>query len=116
MYFADDNNLLNADECPEQLNKYLNVELKSLANWFTANRISLNVSKTELVIFKPKRKHSNYDLKLKLIGKRLYPTDSVKYLEVKIDSKISWKVHINDIAVKLVRANPMLYKICNCKS
>ena len=33
--------------------------------------ISLNVSKTELVIFKPKRKCLNFDLKLKLTGKRL---------------------------------------------
>ena len=28
-----------------------------------------------------------------LNGKRLYPIDSVKYLGVKIDSKLNWKSH-----------------------
>ena len=50
-------------------------------------------------------------MKIKLNGKRLYPTDSVKYLGVKIDSKLNWKSHINATATKLNRANTMLYKV-----
>ena len=68
------------------------------------------MSKTELVIFKPKKKHMDSDLKIKLNVKRLYPTDSVKYLGVRIDNKLNWKAHIDDIAIKLLRANAMLYK------
>ena len=30
-------------------------------------------------------------MKIKLNGKRIHPTDSVKYLGVKIDSKLNWK-------------------------
>ena len=45
--------------------------------------------------------------------KRLYPTDSVKYLEVKIDSKLNWKSLVNTIATKLNQANAMLYKVRN---
>ena len=80
MHFADDINQLNVIECPKKLNKYLNLNLKSITNWLNVNRIymSLNLSKTELVIFKYKRKHVNFDLKSKLTGKRLYPTDSMK--------------------------------------
>ena len=40
--------------------------------------------------------------------KRLYPTDSVKYLGVKIDSKLNWKSHVNVTATKLNQANTML--------
>ena len=43
--------------------------------------------------------------------KRLYETNSVKYLGIKIDNKLNWKVHINDITLKLIRANAMLYKV-----
>ena len=50
-------------------------------------------------------------MKIKLNGKRLYPTDSVKYLGFKIDSKLNWKSHVNAIATKLNRANAMLYKV-----
>ena len=75
----------------KRLNKLLNSDLKILTNWLNANKISLHVSKTELIIFKPKRKPLDFNMKIKLNGKRLYPTDSVKYLGVKIDSKLNWK-------------------------
>ena len=43
--------------------------------------------------------------------KKLYPIDSVKYLGVKIDSKLNWKSLVNTIATKLNEANAMLYKV-----
>ena len=55
----------------------------------------------------------DFDLKIKLNGKRLYPTDLVKFLGVRIGSKLNWKAHIAaDIAMKLFTENAMLYKIC----
>ena len=56
-------------------------------------------------------KKVDFDLKLKLNGKRLYPTKSVKYLDIKIDESLTWNEHINDILIKLNRANAMLYKV-----
>ena len=50
-------------------------------------------------------------MKIELNGKRLYPTDSVRYLGVKIDSKLNWKSHVNTLATKLNLANAMLYKV-----
>ena len=44
-------------------------------------------------------------------GKTIYPTASVKYLGVKIDQDLTWKHHINDLSVKLNRANALLFKI-----
>ena len=62
----------------KKLNKQVNADLKYLVNWLNANKISLNVKKTEMVIFKSKQKILEGDLKIKLYGKRLYPTESVK--------------------------------------
>ena len=50
-------------------------------------------------------------MKIKPNGKRLYPTDSVKYLQDKIDSKLNWKSHVNAIATKLNKANAIFYKV-----
>ena len=44
-----------------------------------------------MVIFKSKKKKFEGDLKTKLSGKILYPTESVKYLGVKIDTNLSWQ-------------------------
>ena len=65
----------------------------------------------EMVIFKSKRKKFNDIVKIKLNGKRIYPTASVKYLGVKIDQDLTWQHHINDLSLKLNRANVLLFKI-----
>ena len=55
-------------------------------------------------------KKLDFDLKLKLNVKRLYPNKSVKNLGIKIDGSLTWIDHINDTAIKLNRANAMLFK------
>ena len=102
-HFTDDTNLLIFNKSLKIFNKLLNIDLKNVTNWLNANKISLNVSKTKLIIFKPKRKPLN--------GKRLYPADLVRYLGVKTDSKLNWEIHFNAIAIKLNRANVMLFKV-----
>ena len=79
----------------KKLNKLVNLDLKRLINWLNANKISLNVKKAEMVIFKSKQKRFEGDLKINLSGKRLYPTESVTYLGVKIDTNFSWQYHVN---------------------
>ena len=95
----------------KKLNKLINVDLKHLVNWVNANKISLNVKKTEVLIFKSKQKEFEGDLKIKFCGKRLYPSESVKYLGVKIDTNFSWQYHVNDLSIKLNRANALLFKM-----
>ena len=50
--FADDSNLLYLGKSIKKRNKLVNFDLKNLLYWLNANKISLNVKKTELVIFK----------------------------------------------------------------
>ena len=85
--------------------------MKNLTVWLNANKI-LNVEKTELVIFK-QRKKLGTKIKIKLNRKRLYPSQSVRYLGIKTDQNLNWKDHIKDIVVKLNRANALLFKIRN---
>ena len=85
----------------KKLNKLVNADLKYLFNWLNANKISLNVKKTEMIIFNSKQKKLEEDLKIKLCGKRLYPTESIKYLGVKIDANHTWQHHVNDLSIKL---------------
>ena len=55
-HFADDTNLLYLGKSIKKLNKFVNINLKNLVNWLNRNKISLNVKKTEIVIFKSKKK------------------------------------------------------------
>ena len=59
------------------------------------NKLSLNMSKTELIIFH--RNTASIDHKLhksKLDEKRLNPSPSVKYLRVFLDKHIQWNNQI----------------------
>ena len=112
-HFADDTNLFHTSKSVKNLNKQINRDMKHLNNWLSANKISLNVEKTELVIFKSPRKVLLDEIKIKLSGKRFYPTNSIKYLGLKIDRFLYWHDQVNSIAVKLSRANALLLKIRN---
>ena len=65
-HFADGTNLLIQNSSPKQLQEQLNLDLNS---WLKANMIALNVSKTELLIFRHPNKKIILYLKLKLIAK-----------------------------------------------
>ena len=69
-HFADDTNLLCFSNSIKKLSKLVNTDLKHLLNWLNANKISLNVKKTEMIIFKSKQKKLEGNLKIELCGKR----------------------------------------------
>ena len=54
-HFADDTNLFHTIKSLKNLNKLVN-HMKHLNNWLNASKISLNIEKTGLVIFKSPRK------------------------------------------------------------
>ena len=65
-HFADDTNLLHFNKSVVKLNKLVNQDMKILTVWLSANKISLNVEKTELVIFKHQRKKLDTEIKIKI--------------------------------------------------
>ena len=66
-----------------------------------------------MVIFKSKEKKFEGDLKIKLCGKELYPTESFKHIDVNINTNLNWEHHVNDLSIKLNGANDLLFKMKN---
>ena len=69
--------LLNIQNTTSNINTSLNKDLKF---WLNANKIALNVAKTEVILFKTKCNPCDTDLTLKLYRKRLYKTKYFRYL------------------------------------
>lgn len=63
----------------------VNYELKLVENWLNCNKPSLNVSKTDLIIFKPLKKNDDIAISIKLNGKKLKLKDTVTYVGVILD-------------------------------
>ena len=73
---------------------------KKVTAWLTANKLSLNISKTNFIIFKSNRKKLKSKANV-IINK--HTIDQVKYtkfLGIYIDEELSWKYHIYHIASK----------------
>ena len=47
-------------------------------------------------------------------GKRLIPSEYVKYLGLILDAHLNWKFHVDILASKLSRATGMLSRIRHC--
>ena len=57
--FADDTACLAKGHNLKELSNYVNGELRKIANWFRANKMALNVSKTKFIIFRTVNKPVN---------------------------------------------------------
>ena len=57
--------LLNIQSKISKINKNLNKDLKEISSWLNANKIALNVAKTEVILFKAKHKPCDTALRLK---------------------------------------------------
>ena len=109
-HFADDTNLLYSSSSLKLINKYINHDLKLIVHWLRANRISLNVSKTEIVLFRTKNKKINRKLNFRLSGQKITPTTHTKYLGIILDQHFLWDQHLKMLKKKLSRANGLLAK------
>ena len=67
---ADDTNLFHKSKSVKNLNALVNPVMKHLHNCLSANKISHNVEKTEMVIFKSPRKVFSDEIKIRLYEKR----------------------------------------------
>ena len=110
-HFADDTNLLNISKSPQRIQKQLNLDLRFLYRWLLANKISLNCAKTELIMFHKPGQVLTYNFKIKINGHRIFPSNSIKYLGIHVDSTLSGNTHCAILIKKLTRANGMLTKV-----
>ena len=107
-HFADDTSLLFGNKCPSEISCVMNNELQLLTDWLRANKISLNESKTKLLIFRPCRKLNITVPNIKLNSFILTPGKTVTYLGIEIDENLSWNKQIETLAKKLSRTNGIL--------
>ena len=110
-HFADDTNLLLIDKSLKKINKYINKDLKYATDWIRANKLSLNTSKTEIILFKTKNKVVTKHLNFRVSGQKIELSKSVKYLGITIQDDLYWNLHLSQLTKKLNRSIGLLSKI-----
>ena len=110
-HFADDTNLILTDKSMKKINKHINRDLKLVVQWIRANKLSLNTSKTELVIFKSKNKIITKHLNFCINGQKIKPSSQVKYLGIILHDDLHWNSHLTKPRKQLSRSIGLLSKI-----
>ena len=89
------------------LEQQTNSELKRLYCWLQANNLSLNVTRTELLVIGSRQKIlvENYDnISIKLQDQVVRKVDHVKSIGVVVDDRLSWSNQVDEILRKVSSA------------
>ena len=95
----------------KKINKLINHDLALLFQWLRSNKISLNTSKTDILLFRPKGKTITKHLNFRRSGERIKTSTTVKYLSVLLHEYLNSQPHIDSRATKLSRSGGLLSKI-----
>ena len=68
--FADDTTIFHSDKDPRKLEQTLNTELSHVSKWLIANKLSLNVGKSNFLLFRQTNKQSPPSINVTINGRR----------------------------------------------
>ena len=101
--FADDTSILVSDSNNADFNTNINQSLTSLITWFNSNLLTLNLIKTHYIEFRTKN-YYQVQTKVQYEHENVVTSTETKFLGLIIEETLSWKQHIDAIAVKLCSA------------
>jgi len=97
--------LLAVGKFPNMVSGLMQCALSTVELWCNKVGLSVNPDKTELVAFARKRKLQGF-FEPQLSGFKLHLSGSVKYLGVILDSRLTWREHVE---VKVRKAHILLW-------
>ena len=110
--FADDTNLFFNHKDIKHLFTVVNNELVNIKDWFTANKLSLNVEKANYSFFHKSSKRDDIPLRLlkPIINYEILREESIKFFGVLLDQHLKRKEHIKLTENKIVKNMGILHK------
>ena len=109
--FADDTNLFYSDSDVVLLQRNVNIELSKLSVWFRANKLSLNISKSNYILFGHKLYPSVFTVMIDNLI--LNHVNTAKFLGITVDEKLTWGPHIKQTATKIAKAVGAINRVKN---
>ena len=112
LLFADDTSLLFSDKNFQDLVLNVNQTLERVSTWFQVNKLSVNVEKTNYMIFHSRnKKYNNNDIKIEINNSNILQVTKVKFLGIWMDDHLTWKFHLIYISNKISKVIGILKKV-----
>ena len=120
LLYADDTTLEMSGSNLVELYKEANIELEKLADWFRANKLTLNIAKTKYILFRDKNQLVNFDnLHLLIDNEKMdrigagCEEEYFKFVGMRLDEHLTWKYHTDHVRGKVASAVYALSKLRN---
>lgn len=113
--YADDTSITYAGKDVKEINDFLNKDLKSINTWLSANKLTLNLTKTEFLVItsRQRRVYLSDNPSLIIDNFPIEQVSSTKSLGVHIDENLSWNTHIDCVCKKISSALGLIKRIRN---
>lgn len=108
--FADDTSVFCKGSDPKILFEFVNSQLNNINYWMNANKLILNIEKTNYILFGTQTKIDN-DLTLYYRDKEINRVYNTKFLGVYIDDKLTWNQHVDYLCKTVSKNIGVLYKL-----
>lgn len=104
--YADDTSLSAASKSTSELQSHVKCDLDSIHKWLKANKLSLNVTKTEYMYIATSFKLANLGriFPITIGNQPIKRVKSTKCLGVYFDENMSWSKHIDHLSKKVCRS------------
>ena len=113
--FADDTFLCAENSNFDLLEREVNLELEKVYEWLSANKLTLNISKSKYMLVTNK-KDITRNPSISIDGTLLESCEKYKYLGVVIDKNLTWKPQIEHVCKKISKACGAIAKLRHCMS
>ena len=102
--FADDSNLFVSGKNLDSLQHQVITALGDISRWLAANRLSLNVKKTNFMLFTSMKKSLRPNLNINIMGEEIHEVEHTKFLGIILDNHLNWKEHIKYLTSKMAKS------------
>ena len=99
--FADDTSSYARGKEPDELVERVSRELGQLSKWFTRNKLTLNIKKTEYVYFGGVHRHPALEQGLTIGRDQVKRVDGARFLGVWVDEGLRWTGQIDKVKRKV---------------
>ena len=107
--FAVDTNVFYSGVDIQTLCECISRELNKLHVWLSVNKLSLNVDKTNYILFGNRKNIDNVCISMN--NSIIIRVRATIFLGVNIDEKLTWKYHISLVRSKLAKTVGILYRV-----